>query len=160
MGAWQFPNLVLNLQCLSVRNKFQLKLSLLASSIATTSTTTTGASAVVSTHIEAAPEIITGSSSRGTSMDSQLLKSLCRDDGALLTHAQKIDPRYTLQNLVLPPVSNRKFLEALYIARHKNEASYKIGWREKHQKGHNVVLVFNRPVEQGKRWPQKSSLMS
>jgi SpoVK/Ycf46/Vps4 family AAA+-type ATPase len=82
--------------------------------------------------------------------DSSLLDSMYRDDAALLAHSQKIIPRYDLKDLILPEFSKRRFTEALNVARNKLTDSFESGWREKHQRGHNVVLVFNGPSGTGK----------
>lgn len=82
--------------------------------------------------------------------DQPLLGTLFRDDAALLNHAEKIIPRYELKDLVLPPLATRKFREVLNIAQNKIKDSYDLGWREKHQRGHSVVLVFNGASGTGK----------
>lgn len=77
-------------------------------------------------------------------------ETLYRDDSALLHHSEKIQPKYSLNDLILPSRNFKKFQEILVMAKFKSQASYTFGWREKHQRGYNVVLVFNGPSGTGK----------
>lgn len=97
-------------------------------------------------------EEISQTLSKRTPSDTQddLMRSLYRGDSALLAHAQKIAPTYTLDHLILKPSVKNTVTEALNIARHKIQDSFDSGWREVHHNGHNVVLVFNGPSGTGK----------
>jgi AAA+ superfamily predicted ATPase len=95
-------------------------------------------------------DFMTSDRVRDPHLKKALLDSMCRGDSALLAHSQKITPKYTLDDLVLKDTTQRRFIEALNIAKNKIQNSYEQGWREKHQRGHNVVLVFNGPSGTGK----------
>lgn len=71
-------------------------------------------------------------------------------DGELLRHACKLKPTYALDDLVLGPLTQLKFDEALAYIRSKKYCEDNWGFRKRHSRGHGVTVLFHGASGTGK----------
>ncbi|MBI4406048.1 MAG: ATP-binding protein [Deltaproteobacteria bacterium] len=75
---------------------------------------------------------------------------LSRDDSALLQHARKLEPKYSLSDLVLSPGTKLKFEEAVEYIETRPFCENDWGFRKRHSRGHGVTLLFHGTSGTGK----------
>ncbi len=71
-------------------------------------------------------------------------------DGELLRHARKLKPTYAIDDLVLGPLTQLKFDEALSYIRSKKFCEDTWGFRKRHSRGHGVTVLFHGASGTGK----------
>jgi DNA polymerase III delta prime subunit len=72
----------------------------------------------------------------------ELLLSASPSDFELVRFAEKIQPKYSLPDLVLSPSTQYQFTEILNATQQKLNGRYHSIWKSKHSRGHGVILLF------------------